>query len=94
MGYKTPDVKIVPLAVKQGKCYEAVAKNAYSGDYPLARFLYITFNKKPNQPLTPLMAEFIKYVYSKPGQKIVIKDGFFPVSKALADEDMNKVGIK
>ncbi len=94
VGYKTADVRIVPLAVKEGDCYEADATNAYSGDYPLARFLYIYFNKKPHQPLQPLMAEFIKYVYSKPGQQVVMKDGFFPVSKALADEDMKKAGLQ
>ncbi|MDQ7784785.1 MAG: PstS family phosphate ABC transporter substrate-binding protein [Desulfomonilaceae bacterium] len=94
VGYKTADVRIVPLSVKEGKCYDADAENAYSGDYPLARFLYIYFNKKPNQSLDPLMGEFIKYMYSRPGQQVVIKDGFFPVSKALADEDMKKVGIE
>jgi len=94
VGYKTADVRTVPLAVKEGACYESVAENAYSGDYPVSRFLYIYFNKKPNQTLSPLMAEFIKYVYSKPGQKIVIKDGFYPVSRALADEDMKKADIR
>ena len=94
MGYKTADVKTVPLAVKEGKCYDATAENAYAGDYPLARFLYIYFNKNPKEPLDPLRAEFIKYVYSKEGQQVVIKDGFYPVSKALADEDLKAVGIK
>jgi phosphate transport system substrate-binding protein len=94
VGYKTADVKTVPLAVKEGKCYDATAENAYSGDYPLARFLYIYFNKNPKEPLDPLRAEFIKYVYSKEGQQVVIKDGFYPVSKALADEDLKAVGIK
>jgi phosphate transport system substrate-binding protein len=94
VGYKTADVRTVPLAMKEGKCFEANAENAYAGDYPLARFLYIYFNKKPNQPLDPLRAEFIKYVFSKEGQQVVIKDGFYPVSKALADEDLAIVGIK
>ena len=40
------------------------------------------------------MSEFIKFVFSKEGQQIVIKDGFYPVSKLMADEDMKKVGIK
>jgi phosphate transport system substrate-binding protein len=43
--------------------------------------------------MNPLMGEFIKLVFSKGGQQIVIKDGFYPVSKALADEDMKKVGL-
>jgi phosphate transport system substrate-binding protein len=93
VGYKTADVKVVPLAVEEGKCFEADAKNAYSGDYPLARFLYVYFNRRPDKALDPLMAEFIKFVFSKDGQQIVIKDGFYPVSKAMADEDMKKVGI-
>jgi phosphate transport system substrate-binding protein len=93
IGYKTADVKAVPLAVKEEKCYEATAENAYSGDYPLARFLFIYFNNKPQEPLNPLMAEFIKYIFSKEGQQIVIKDGFYPVSAALAKEDMKKAEI-
>jgi phosphate transport system substrate-binding protein len=94
IGYKTADARTVPLAVQEGKCFEADAETAYAGDYPLARFLYIYLNKKPKDPLAPLPTEFIKYVFSKEGQQIVVKDGFFPVSKALADEDMTRVGIK
>jgi phosphate transport system substrate-binding protein len=94
VGYETADVKAVPLAVQEGKCFAPNAENAYGGDYPLARFLYIYFNKKPNEPLDPLTTEFIKYVFSKEGQQTVIKDGFYPVSKALADEDLAKIGIK
>jgi phosphate transport system substrate-binding protein len=94
VGYKTADVKIVPLGVQEGKCFEADAENAYTGDYPLARFLYIYFNKRPQEPLDPIMTQFIKYVFSKEGQQAVIKDGFFPVSKALADEDMKQLSIK
>jgi phosphate transport system substrate-binding protein len=93
VGYKTADVRVVPLGKKAGECYEANAANAYAGKYPLARFLYIYFNKKPKDPLSPLMGQFITYIYSKAGQKIVIKDGFYPVSKALADEDMKKLGL-
>jgi phosphate transport system substrate-binding protein len=94
VGYKTADVKMVPLAVEAGKCFDAEAENAYTGDYPLARFLYVYFNKKPQEPLDPLMTQFIKYVLSKEGQQIVIKDGFSPVSEALADEDMKQLGMK
>ena len=95
VGYKTADVRTVPLAVSAGEsCYDANAMNAYSGDYPLARFLYIYVNKNPNQDLDPLRREFIKYVYSRDGQQIVIKDGYFPVSHALAKKDMEALGIR
>lgn len=94
IGYKTADARTVPLGVQEGKCFEADAGTAYAGDYPLARFLYIYLNKKPKDPLDPLATEFIKYIFSKEGQQIVVKDGFFPVSKALADEDLKRLGIK
>jgi phosphate transport system substrate-binding protein len=94
IGYKTADVRTVPLAIQEGKCFDANAENAYSQDYPLARFLYVYFNKKPQQSLDPLMTEFIKYVLSKEGQQVVIKDGFYPVSKELADEEMKALDIK
>ncbi len=94
IGYKTADVKAIALAAKQGaQCFQAVAENAYAGDYPLARFLYIYLNHKPGEKLDPLRAEFIKYVLSKHGQQAVIKDGFYPVSFALAMEDLKSLGI-
>ena len=40
IGYATAGVRAVPLTEKDGgKCVEATADNAYSGSYPLARFL-------------------------------------------------------
>jgi len=94
VGYKTADVKTVPLAIEDGDaCYDANAMNAYSGDYPLARFLYVYLNKNPNQSLDPLRREFIKFVFSQSGQQIVIKDGFYPVSYNIAKEDMTALGI-
>jgi phosphate transport system substrate-binding protein len=89
IGYKTADVRVVPLAAKAGaKCYDGTAENAYSGDYPLSRFLYIYVNVNPNAKLDPARAEFVKFVYSKQGQQAVVKDGYFPVPKAIADQDL------
>jgi len=94
IGYKTADVRVVPLATKTGgKCFEGTDENAYSGDYPLARFLYVYVNKNPNQPLDPVRGEFIKYVYSKAGQNVVIKDGFFPIPAAIAEDDLKMFGL-
>jgi phosphate transport system substrate-binding protein len=95
VGYKTADVRTVPLAAAAGDtCYDANAENATSGNYPIARFLYIYVNKNPNQKLEPLRGEFIRYIYSKQGQEAVVKDGYFPVVKSLADDDLKKFGLK
>jgi phosphate transport system substrate-binding protein len=95
VGYKTADVRAVPIAATAGEtCFEASAENAYSGDYPISRFLYIYLNKAPNAALEPLRAEFVRFVYSKQGQEGVVKDGYFPVPAAIAAEDRAKLGLE
>lgn len=90
IGYSTSGVKAIALAAKDGAPYvEPTPENATSGAYPLARYLYIYVNKKPNEPLAPLEKEFIKMVLSKTGQQVVVKDGYIPmpasaVAKAAA----------
>jgi phosphate transport system substrate-binding protein len=95
VGYKTADVRAVPLSAKSGgTCFEANSENAYSGDYPISRFLYIYLNKNPNQKLDPLRGEFIRYVYSQLGQQAVVKDGYFPVTSPIAKEDLAALGLQ
>ena len=84
IGYKTSGVRAIPLAAKQGKPFvEPTFANASKGTYPLARFLYVYVNKSPGKALPPLVHEFLKFVYSKEGQAVVIKDGYFPLSAEL-----------
>ncbi len=95
IGYKTADVRAVPLAIEDGDDYvEAVAENAYDGSYPLARPLLLSVNYKPGSELDPLRREFIRFVYSKQGQENVVKDGYFPVTAAVAAQQLEQVGIK
>jgi phosphate transport system substrate-binding protein len=92
IGYATAGVRAVPLTEKEGgKCVEAHPDNAYSGTYPLARFLYVYVNKAPGKPLDPLTREFAKLVMSREGQEAVIKDGYFPIPATVAKEELNKV---
>ena len=91
IGYKTSGVRAVPL-VKKGNSYkEAVIENVLDGSYPLARFLYIYVNKKPGKPLDPLILEFVKYILSKEGQKVVIKDGYIPLPASVIEEEIGKL---
>ncbi len=94
IGYMTADVRAVALAGADGKCVEAISDNAYTGEYPLARFLYNYVNKKPGADLDPLRREFVKYIFSKDGQEDVVKDGYYPVTNVIAREQLQSVGIK
>ncbi len=92
IGYATAGVRAVPLAEKEGaKCYEAEPDNAYSGSYPLSRFLFVYVNKAPGKGLDPLTREFVRLILSREGQEVVIKDGYFPITAGIAKEELNKV---
>jgi phosphate transport system substrate-binding protein len=87
IGYKTSGVRAVPIAEKGDKFIEPTYQNCLSGDYPIARFLFLYVNKKPGAPLDKLVGEFLKFVSSRQGQEVVIKDGYFPLTKEIIDAD-------
>ena len=92
IGYATAGVKAVPLAEKAGaRCYAATPENAYSGDYPLSRFLYVYINRAPGKALDPITREFVKLVVSRQGQEVVVKDGYYPIPAKIAQEEIGKV---
>jgi phosphate transport system substrate-binding protein len=86
IGYKTSGVKALALGKSNNQLHEASYENALNGKYPLARFLYIYVNKKPNQPLDKLDEEFVKFVLSREGQEIVVKDGYFPLPAQVTQQ--------
>ena len=88
IGYKTSDVHTVALGEEDDELVEPSYENCVSGDYPLARFLYVYVNKKPGTALDPLTSEFLKFVLSKEGQEVVVKDGYFPLPKQAVDETL------
>ncbi|HZE97100.1 MAG TPA: phosphate ABC transporter substrate-binding protein [Planctomycetota bacterium] len=92
IGYSTSSVRAISLSEHDGEASKTpTAANAYSGDYPLSRYLYIYINRAPGKPLTPIVQEFIRMVCSKEGQQLVAKDGFFPLKSATAAEELRKV---
>ena len=92
IGYKTADVRAIPVAPDhETPLAEPTFENALDGSYPLGRALYIYVNKKPNEPLSPLAAEFIKFVLSKEGQEVVVKDGFGPLPPKAIEDELAKI---
>lgn len=93
IGYKTSDVRAVPLSTSGEKYIEANIETAYSGEYPMARFLYVYINHKPGSNLDPLRREFIRYVLSQQGQTDVIDDGYLPLPAKVAEKTLRSVGL-
>lgn len=92
IGYKTSGVRALELTKKAGTPYVAATpENAANKTYPLGRKLWVYVNKQPNRPLSPMQMEFIKMVLSKRGQKVVIKDGYIPLSAKQVKKQLRKL---
>ena len=92
IGYRTSDVRVVPLADDPTDGFkDASMENVLDGTYPLGRFLYLYINKTPGKPLDPMVREFCRYIFSKEGQEIVIKDGYMPVPFEVVEEELAKL---
>lgn len=89
IGWKTSQVRTVPLGATGGNFVEPGYKNSLDGTYPLARFLYIYVNQQPGRPLDKLTGEFIKYVLSHEGQEAVVQAKLFPLPAKIVTETLS-----
>lgn len=93
IGYKTSGVKALAISDKAGPV-DATQANAESFKYPIARYLYVYINANPASGPDPLVKEFVRFVMSKEGQQVVIKDGYYPLPSKKADEFLVSSGAK
>ena len=87
IGYKTSGVRAVPVSFRAGPI-PPTQKNTENFNYPIARYLYIYINKDPTKGTDPLVREFMKFVLSKQGQEITIKDGYYPLNAKKVAENL------
>ena len=86
MGYLTSGVKALPLGEAKDKLIQPTYENCLNNTYPLSRYLFVYVNKAPNKPLDTLTLQFVKYLLSKEGQTVVIKDGYYPLPASVEAE--------
>ncbi|MDX9912395.1 MAG: PstS family phosphate ABC transporter substrate-binding protein [Phycisphaerales bacterium] len=93
IGYTAAGVKALRVSSQGGEAMAPDVEHAYSGDYPLARFLYVYVNNDPRKALDPLRAEFVRFMFSREGQESVLKDGYYPVTADIAREALADAGL-
>jgi phosphate transport system substrate-binding protein len=85
-------VKAVPIIDFRGTTpILPTVENILNGKYPLARFLYIYVNLRPDQSCDPLVREFMRFVLSRQGQSDVANFGAIPLPADLAAINLNKI---
>lgn len=76
IGFVSKDVKALPIWYNANKIVPASIENVKTKAYPVSRDLYVITNGQP----TGLTADFITYILSPDGQKIVADEGYVTVS--------------
>lgn len=100
VGYQASGVKTLAIAnSQQTPAYSITPENVQSGQYPLARSLFLMINQQPEKPFSPVLAQFLKFILSEYGQDIVATAGYFPISNAQRDAQLttlfnNEVPVK
>jgi phosphate transport system substrate-binding protein len=82
--------KTVPLAAEANMPFVApTVRNIVNGTYPLTRLLHLYVDKRPNEPLTGAVVEFVRFALSAEGQEIVRRSGYVPLSHDVAEMEQN-----
>jgi phosphate transport system substrate-binding protein len=76
IGFVSNDVKPLPIWWNSQQFIAPTLDNVKNRTYPISRDLYVITNGKP----TGLTGDFIRYILSPEGQKIVADEGYVPVS--------------
>jgi len=76
IGFVSSDVKTVPIWYNAGKIIAPTLANVKDQTYPVSRELYVITNGQPSG----LTGDFLNYILSADGQKIVSDEGYVTVS--------------
>jgi phosphate transport system substrate-binding protein len=75
IGFVSKDVKALPVWYNANKIVPASLENVKTKTYPVSRDLYVITNGQP----TGLAGDFIGYILSPEGQKIVADEGYVTI---------------
>jgi phosphate transport system substrate-binding protein len=86
-------VKALRLAVSQGSpCYALTAQTAEAHTYPLVRTIDVALDRPPGTRLAPKVKEFLDFILSREGQRIIVSDGaYLPLDAATLRQQRQRL---
>jgi phosphate transport system substrate-binding protein len=86
-------LKILPLAeTAPGAYVEYTIENLQNRSYPLYDEVYFYTNALPGKGVDPKVLEFLRFVLSREGQALIMKDGkYLPLTAAVARAQLAKL---
>jgi phosphate transport system substrate-binding protein len=91
--YATPQVKALALAARDGGPFvEVTTRTLVEQTYPLTRLIPAYINRVPGQPVEPRLREFLRYLLSREGQTMIVRDaGYLPLTPSAAAGERRKL---
>jgi phosphate transport system substrate-binding protein len=85
--------KALRLAASENSpCYALTAQTTEARTYPLLRTVDVALDRPPGAPLEPAVKEFLRFVLSSEGQRIVVRDGaYLPLSAASVQKELESL---
>lgn len=91
--YAGPDVKALAIGVTPaGPFYSVTEQTLIDRTYPLARVIPAVIDRTPGMPVDAKVREFLRYLLSREGQEVVLRDGrYLPLSPVAAQKEVRKL---
>lgn len=86
-------IKPLAIASEEGGPYVAPSTETFRDrTYPLARSVYVYFNRVPGQPVEERVAEFLRFILSREGQDVVDNEGgYLPLPARMVRAQLERL---
>jgi phosphate transport system substrate-binding protein len=92
--FAAPGAKTVALAeTDAGPWYTGTPEEVARRVYPLTRTIYLGVNQAADQPLRPIVREFLRFVLSREGQSVFVEgdEKYLPLTADVVREQLGKL---
>lgn len=92
-GLRNPEgIRPIALAEQQSGPYVPPEPGTVvSGTYPLARYLSMFLDRRPGKPIDPTLKEFLRFVWTREGQDVLLKQGYLPMAAKTVEREWVRV---
>ena len=79
-------------AGEHSSCDMLTAQTVEAHTYPLLRYVDVALDRAPGTAIEPRVKEFLRFILSREGQRIVVSDGaYLPLSATSAQEQLERL---
>jgi phosphate transport system substrate-binding protein len=86
-------VKALSVAASsRSPCYPLTERTVEEGAYPLIRTVDVALDRSPGAPIRPEVREFLRFILSREGQRIIVSDGaYLPLTATGLQQQLRRL---